>query len=316
MKQKLGQGLVDLGNGAWGWIAHSGSWGWSNAGLIADHEASLLVDTLFDLPLTAQMLKAMRDAEPRAKKIATVVNTHANGDHCHGNQLIEGAEIIATHASAEEMEEVTPELLAEIMRDAREDPTDAGRFLRYCFDAFDFEGIRHTPPTRTFERELTVKVGDKDVHLIEVGPAHTKGDMLVHVPADRVVFTGDILFIGGTPIMWAGPVQRWIDACRRIEAMDVDYVVPGHGPIVDRAGAGLVRGYLEYVRDEAKVRYDAGMSAFDAARDIPLKEYAEWTDSERIVVTVDRLYAELSGRPSSSSVLDLFARMADVFDFE
>ena len=313
MKTAFTPGLNELGKGSWAWLAHAGTWGWSNAGLIADHEASLLVDTLFDLKLTDQMLKAMRDAEPRAKKIGTVVNTHANGDHTHGNQLVEGAEVIASRASAEEMEEVTPEMLAQIMRTFRADPGKTASFIRHCFEDFDFEGIHHKAPTRTFERELTLKVGDKDVHLIEVGPAHTKGDLLVHVPADRVVYTGDILFIGGTPIMWAGPVQNWIDACKRIEAMDVDYVVPGHGPIVDRAGAAQVRGYLEYVRDETRTRYDAGMTAKNAALDIPLKEYAHWSDSERIVVTVDRLYSELSGKPPTADVVSLFAGMAEAF---
>jgi cyclase len=315
MKTSFKQGLNELGKGAWAWLAHSGTWGWSNAGLIVDHEESLLVDTLFDLALTDQMLIAMRAAEPRAKKIGTLVNTHANGDHCHGNQLVEGAEIIATTAGAHEMDELTPETFLEIMDGYRGNAGKTAAFVRYCFGQFDFAGIHHTPPTRTFDRELTIQVGDKDVHLVNVGPAHTKGDLLVHVPADRVVYTGDILFIGGTPIMWAGPVQHWIDACRLIEAMDVDHVVPGHGPIVERSGAAAVRGYLEHVRDEARVRYDAGMKAFDAARDIPLGQYAAWTDRERIVVTVDRLFAEFSGVPSKFAPLELFGQMAEVFQF-
>ena len=81
--------------------------------------------------------------------------------------------------------------------------------------------------------------------------------MLIHSKEDRAVFTGDILFIDGTPIMWAGPVQSWIEACRRIEEMDVETVVPGHGPITDKRGAAAVRGYLEYIRDQARGRYDA-----------------------------------------------------------
>ncbi len=92
-------------------------------------------------------------------------------------------------------------------------------------------------PTRTFEGELELTVGGKRVRLLEVGPAHTRGDVLVHSPEDRIVFTGDILFIEGTPIVWEGPISNWIRACERIEAMDVDIVVPGHGPISDRGGA-------------------------------------------------------------------------------
>jgi glyoxylase-like metal-dependent hydrolase (beta-lactamase superfamily II) len=307
------KGLHDLGNGAYAWLAPDGSWGWSNAGLIVDGEQSLLVDTLFDLRLTQEMLDAMRDAEPRAAgRIGTLVNTHANGDHCHGNQLVEGAEIIASVAAAEEMLELPPEAMAALMKAMAGDQSPLGRFFRKCFGPFEFEGIRHTPPTRVFEGEATVRVGDKTVELIQVGPAHTRGDVLVHVPGDRTVFTGDILFIDGTPIMWAGPVQNWIDACGRIVEMGVETVVPGHGPITDERGVEAVRGYLEYVRDETRKRYDAGMDAFEAARDIALGDYASWGDAERIVVNVDRLYREFSGDETAPDVPTLFSQMAEL----
>jgi glyoxylase-like metal-dependent hydrolase (beta-lactamase superfamily II) len=94
---------------------------------------------------------------------------------------------------------------------------------------------------------MDLMVGDKEVHLIEVGPAHTAGDALVHVPKDRTVCTGDILFIESTPIMWAGPVENWINACDRILAMDVDVIVPGHGPLATKAQAKAMQGYLRYI---------------------------------------------------------------------
>jgi glyoxylase-like metal-dependent hydrolase (beta-lactamase superfamily II) len=310
------RGLHDIGNGAYAWLAPDGSWGWSNAGLIVDGEESLLVDTLFDLQLTREMLDAMQAAEPKAtRRIGTLVNTHANGDHCHGNQLVEGAEIIASSAAAEEMAELPPEAMAGLMRALSDDPRPLGRYFRHCFGAFRFDGIRHTPPTRSFVGQATLQVGAKSVELIQVGPAHTRGDVLVHVPDDRTVFTGDILFIDGTPIMWAGPVENWIGACRRIEAMDVETVVPGHGPITDKRGAAAVRGYLEYVRDEARKRHDAGLDAFEAAKDIALGDYAAWGDAERIVVNVDRLYREFSGDDSAPDIATLFGRMAEVAGF-
>lgn len=312
-KWQYTKGLHDLGHGAYAWLAPDGGWGWSNAGLVVDGDQSLLVDTLFDLGLTREMLDAMRDAEPRAaRSIGTLVNTHANGDHCHGNELVEGAEIIASTASAEEMNELPPETMAAMMKAMQGNDAPVARFMRHCFDAFDFDGIRHTPPTRTFDGELTVRVGDKAVELIEVGPAHTRGDVLVHVPADRTVYTGDILFIEGTPIMWAGPVGHWIEACRRIESMDVETVVPGHGPITDRAGAARMRGYLEFVRDEARQRFDAGLDVLEAAKDIPLGDYAAWGEAERIVVNVDRLYAEFRGEASRSDIATLFGWMGEL----
>jgi glyoxylase-like metal-dependent hydrolase (beta-lactamase superfamily II) len=315
MRWTYRKGLHDLGNGAWAWLAPDGSWGWSNAGLITDGEASLLVDTLFDLPLTREMLGAMRDAAPLStRRFDTLVNTHANGDHCHGNELVEGATIIASRASAEEMAELPPDALAAIVAMAGE-LGPAGQYLLHCFGQFRFDGIRFTPPTRTFEGELEVQVGDKTVQLIEVGPAHTRGDVLVHSPADRTVYTGDILFIEGTPIMWQGPVDNWIRACRRIEAMDVETIVPGHGPITDKTGVRRVREYLEYVRDQARARFDAGLPVLEAARDIDLGPYAGWLDSERIVVNVDSLYREFEQRETATDVMTLFTQMAELAGF-
>ena len=81
------KGLHDLGRGCYAWLLPDGTWGYSNAGLIVDGKDCLLVDTLFDLRLTREMLDAMRQAVPAAKRIDTLVNTHANGDHTFGNQL-------------------------------------------------------------------------------------------------------------------------------------------------------------------------------------------------------------------------------------
>jgi cyclase len=314
MARQQKAGLHELGTGAYAWLAPQGSWGWSNAGLIVDGDQSLLVDTLYDLDLTAQMLKSMRAVEPCTRNIGTLVNTHANGDHCHGNELVSGAEIIASTASAAEMAELPPEAMAAIVETAAE-MGPVGEYFLHCFGQFRFKGIRFTPPTRTFDGECSLQVGDKPVHLIEVGPAHTRGDVLVHSPGDRAVFTGDILFIEGTPVMWEGPVANWIRACRLIEGMDVEQIVPGHGPVTDKRGVAKVREYLEYVRDQARLRYDAGMDAFTAARDIELAEYSAWSDPERIAVNVDSLYREFSGEQQTTDIMELFSRMAELAGF-
>jgi glyoxylase-like metal-dependent hydrolase (beta-lactamase superfamily II) len=307
------KGLHDLGRGVYAWLQPDGSWGWSNAGLVVDGDQSLLVDTLFDLPLTHEMLAAMRDAEPRAAgRIDTLVNTHANGDHCHGNQLVAGAEIVASRACAEEMAEFPPGRLADLMKAYEGQDSAVSRFVQRAFGPFDFSGIDPTPPTLTFEGTLTRRVGDKTVELLEVGPAHTRGDVLAYVPADGVVFTGDILFVEGTPIVWAGPVENWIRACSRILALGVELVVPGHGPISDHRGVEAVQAYLEYVRARARERFDAGMGVLEAARDIPLGDFADWSDSERIVVNVDTLYREFSGDSTAPDLPQLLAGMAEL----
>ncbi len=308
--QQYTKGLHDLGNSVYAYLQPDGSWGWSNAGLVIDGKASLLIDTLFDLKLTQEMLDSMRKSVPAAAQIDMLVNTHANGDHCYGNQLVADAEIIASVRTAEEMVTgVSPAQMAALVKNA-DQLGQIGEFARYAFGSFDFENITVTPPDKTFDGELTLKVGDKMVHLIEVGPAHTQGDTLVHIPADRIVFTGDILFIGGHPIIWAGPTSNWLRACDRILAMDVETIVPGHGPITDKKGVAEIKGYFEYIFDEARKRYEAGMPAFEAARDIPLDRYASWSDGERIVVNVASIYRELSGDTTHPNVASLFGQMA------
>jgi len=303
------RGLHDLGNGCYAWLQPDGSWGWSNAGLVVDGGESLLVDTLFDLPLTREMLAAMRAAEPAAADIDILVNTHSNGDHCNGNALVGDAEIIASAAAAREMEEESPAVMVQF-KEAAPQLGELGEFFLHCFGAFEFEGIERALPDVTFEGRLERRVGAKRVELIEVGPAHTRGDVLIHVPEDRTIFTGDILFIEGHPIIWAGPVGNWIEACRRIESMDVETVVPGHGPVTDKRGVAAVREYLEYVSAAARARYDAGMDAVTAARDIALDDYSSWGDAERIVVNVTTLYREFTGDAKPPEIPALFAEMA------
>ena len=146
MTSEYSKGLHDLGDGCFAYLQPDGSWGWSNAGLVVGDGASLLVDTLFDLRLTAEMLEAMSPVTTVAP-IATLVNTHANGDHCYGNELVDGAEIISSAATAHEMTEVPPAMLAALNRAEG----DVGALFRHFFGAFEFDGIEVRMPSRTFE---------------------------------------------------------------------------------------------------------------------------------------------------------------------
>jgi glyoxylase-like metal-dependent hydrolase (beta-lactamase superfamily II) len=300
-------GLHEVASGCFAYLQPDGGWGWSNAGLVAGDGASLLVDTLFDLALTRSMLDAMRPVTGTAP-IGTVVNTHANGDHCYGNELVGRAEIVASRAAAAEMGEVPPSLLAGLMRDA----TDVGALFRRFFGPFDFEGITLRLPDRTFDGRLSVDVAGTSVELIEVGPAHTRGDVIAHVPDAGVVFTGDILFIGGTPIVWAGPISGWIAACDLILSLDAPTVVPGHGPVTGPQGVKDVRDYLSFVDQEATARHEAGMDAFDAARDIALGRYGEWGEKGRLAVNVEAVYRSLDPGYRPPDVVELFRRMAEL----
>lgn len=303
------KGLHELGEHTWAWLQPDGSWGYSNAGLVCDSGQSLLVDTLFDLGLTREMLQQMRRVTAN-RPIDTLVNTHANGDHCWGNQLLEGAEIVASRACAAEMRQVDPSLLGLLLRS--EDRSRVSEYIRRIFGGFDFEGITLTPPTRVFEGELTLQVGARQVQLIEVGPAHTRGDVMVYVPEDRTLFTGDIIFIGGTPLVWAGPISNWIRACDLILGLEVESVVPGHGPVTDKQGVQEVRDYLCLVEREATARFEAGMSVEEAARDIALGRFDAWGEKERIAVNVHARYRELRGEQEPADTIELFGLMASL----
>jgi cyclase len=303
------RGLHELGDGLHAYLQPDGTWGWSNAGLISAGGTSLLVDTLFDLDLTREMLDAMRPVTERSP-IDAAMNTHGNGDHCFGNVLLpDGAEIYATTGAAAELEAAPPQLVNALKETDQLGP-EFSAYIRRIFGPFRFEGIELRPPTTTFDGRLELTVGDRAVHFVEVGPAHTDGDAIVHVPDAGVVFTGDILFVGATPIVWAGPFSNWLRACDRILDLGAHTLVPGHGPVTDASGVRDVGRYLMYVHDEATARFAAGMDAEQAADDIDISDFADWGDAERLAVNVETVYRELDPSRPDPSRPELFVRMA------
>ncbi len=310
-KWQFTKGLHDIGNGLFAYLQPDGSWGWANAGLIVGGEESLLIDTLSDLPLTREMLDTMKGASRAAVHIDKLVNTHANADHIWGNQLVADAEIIGSRACAEDFDLLRPETFHDIM--SRTDELGVlGEYFERLFKSFDYSGIKLTPPTTTFDDRLTLTCGDKTVELYNVGPAHTRGDVLAYIPGDRTIFTGDILFVGTHPVMWDGPIGNWRKACDMIVSLDVDIVVPGHGPITDKAGVRSFRGYLDYVEAEARARFDAGVDEWEAAQDISLAEYDSWLDAERIYANVAALYREFRGDTEAPDLMQIFTKMAEL----
>lgn len=301
-------GVHDLGNGVYAYVQPDGTWGWSNAGLIVGAGQTLLVDTLMSVPLTRQMLQDFSKV-PGGAHIDLLVNTHANPDHFFGNGLVADAQIIATRKTREEMAQFDPKLLAEL---PSRHPLmgDAGTFLYETMGRhFDFSGVDAlTFPHRTFDGQLGLTVGGRKVELTDLGPAHTSSDTIAWLPEERVVFTGDLLFNGGHPILWAGPIESWIRACEAIIALKPHVVVPGHGPITDIAAVHQLKHYLEYIRDEARKRFDAGLDFNEATRDLVMTEFRDWTDPERLLVNVFTLYRQW-GATFTPEQQDLFGAM-------
>ena len=302
-------GLQEVGDGLYAYLQPDGGWGWSNAGLVSDGGSALLIDTLFDLSLTARMLEQMQTVLGGAA-IGTVVNTHANGDHCYGNQLVGDALIVASERAAAEMAELPPSAMAALVEQAPNMGAVGELFLR-CFGSFDFGGIELTLPKQTFSGELTLNVGGRELRLEEVGPAHTKGDTIVVLEAERVVFTGDILFNGAHPIAWAGPVSNWIAACRHVEALEPVTVVPGHGPLAGPAEVRELRAYFEYLYERARAAHAEGRTPLEAALELQLERYADWGERERLVVNIATIYAELDGGEPLNA-LEAFQQMAEL----
>jgi glyoxylase-like metal-dependent hydrolase (beta-lactamase superfamily II) len=148
------------------------------------------------------------------------------------------------------------------------------------------------------------------VELLKLGPAHTDGDAIAVVPGDRTVFTGDLVFYTNTPVLWSGPVSNWLAALDHILSLDIDTVVPGHGPLTDKNGVRKTREYLIYIEAEARRRFDAGMPLEEAVQDIALGEFEDWGGSERIVINLNRLYADFSGKPATTDFQTMIAMMA------
>jgi glyoxylase-like metal-dependent hydrolase (beta-lactamase superfamily II) len=307
--------------------------GESNAGLVIGDGTSLLVDTLWDPRLTRRMLAAIAPLTANAP-IEMLVNSHSDGDHWWGNQELASIEIVATEAAAGVMRTQSPGemkrfgALARALRLAGSLPLPYPRrhaiatIAAYAGEAlgpFAFDGIRLVPPTRTFSGELDLDVGGCQVRLIEVGPAHTPGDLVVWVPDAKVAIAADILFIDVTPIMWAGPVEGWIAALELLLEVGAERYVPGHGPI---CGPDEVQRLIEYWRwlDPAARRHlEAGSSVAETARELVLGDeiaergFADWLGPERALVsirTIDAHRKQAAKLPGPREVIDAFFRMA------
>lgn len=305
-------GLHRLDDQVWAWLQPDGGWGLSNAGLIGGGDRSFLVDTLFDRPRTHAMLRAMRPITDTAP-IRDAVNTHGNGDHCFGNELLDPDTLIwAAPEATAHMRAESPALAAGMLA-ANDDPA-LSRYLRRAFGGFEFTGITPRLPDRAVTEDRELVFGDASVRLLRAGPAHTAGDVAVHHPGSGVVFTGDLLFVGGTPIMWAGPAASWIAELDRLLELDADTFAPGHGPVTDATGVRDVRDYLEWVETAGTSCHARGLTAAQAASAVDPGPFAALGHPERIVITMDAVYRHLDPTLPAPTLPALFTGMAQWVD--
>lgn len=311
-------GVVELGEGAWAWLQPNGGLGESNAGLIVGEGESLLVDTLWDARLTRAMLDAMEPLSAGAgAPIGRLLNTHGDGDHWYGNGLLDpGVEIVASESAVAQMSDEPPLMLTRLapvgtvaglasrlpLLPGRSSMRGLSRFGE-ALSRYEFGGLHPRVPGRSFAGSLELEVGGRLVEAIEVGPAHTAGDAIVWLADARVLYAGDIVFNGVTPIMWAGPVDNWIAALDRIAAIEPAAVLGGHGPPCGIEEVRTLRDYWSWLREEVAAAGDEGPAELaerligsPGFRDAP---WGAWASPERNLVNVARTAATLHGGRSS-----------------
>ncbi|MFD7336653.1 MBL fold metallo-hydrolase [Streptomyces violascens] len=299
--------LSRLALGVYGYVQADARWGLSNAGLVASEGEALLVDTQYTPQMTRHLLDAIA-AELPDVALGRVVTTHANGDHCWGLQLLPDAEVIATAASAaHQCREISPaQMTALQLADA---DTPLIQYVRHHFAGFDFTEVEVRQPTVTFTGSLELTVGKLAVELIEVGPAHTKGDAVVHVPEAGVVFAGDILFVGAHPMIWDS-LTGCIKATDRLLATGAEIFVPGHGPVVGRAAVEEIRDQMIGVAEQAFTHAQLGTPLTAAARQVMQGQQPGWVHPERLYSAVASAYVEAGIEGAPSDALGIASGMA------
>ena len=250
----------------------------SNAGLIAGPDSLLAIDALGPPVHT----KAFRAAAMKAtgKSFGRVLNTHHHRDHTNGNCFFAPADIVAHEFCRQAtIEQGLPARPYEERPEWQEGMSE----------------LKLAPATSTFTGTLTWRYGDLEVQVIPNAPAHTFGDVMVFLPQHRILFAADIAFYYVTPAGQSGHITKWIEAIDRINKMDVDVIVPGHGPVGTKKELAETRAYLDLMATEVRKRHRVGMSPGRAAADIDMGRFEGWTNPERNAWNAVRLYAEFDG---------------------
>ena len=254
--------------------------GVSNAGLVVGDDHLMALDAT-GAPFHAKAFIAAAHRAGRNKPFTRLINTHHHGDHVNGNQFFGRLEIISH-----------PYCRQEVLRAVRSTPP---RWDKREGWADGTEERKLVPPTTTFENKIVYHYDDMAVEVEFVGPAHTYGDLMIYLPKYRILFAGDVAFFYVAPFAHNAHVGKWLQAVDRILKMDVDTIVPGHGPIGGGKELAEMAEYFRTLQREVRKRYDAKMTPGRAAADIKLGKFDNWIGPERIVMNTVRLYNEFEG---------------------
>jgi len=287
--------VVQVGDNAYAYIQDDGSWFINNTGFIVGPEGVILIDTSSTEARTRAFLDAVKTVSDTP--IQAVVNTHHHGDHTHGNYLTAPAPIIGHR------------LCKEIVELAGIDhyPT--------AFEQPDWGHLEMRAPNITFDTRMDLWAGDTVVELHTMGgTAHTTNDVVAWLPDDGVLYTGDLVFHGGTPFVLMGSVPGSLASLDVLRAFDANTVVPGHGKVTTPKVFDDIERYLTMILDEAGKARTSGKTPLEAAANIDLGEFADLSDSERLVGNLYRAMAELEG-PEANESMSIVAAIGDMITF-
>ena len=286
--------VEEVSPGVYAYIQLDGTWGLNNTGFITGHDSVSVIDTCFTEARTRAFLQAMREVSDLP--VNTLVNTHHHGDHTHGNYLLHGASIVGHEL-------------------CRQTVIDTGlHTLHPLFPGVVWGDLELAPPFITFQERLDLFVDDLKLELHYMGPAHTTNDVVVWLPDRKLLFTGDLVFNGGTPFVAMGSIAGSLVATERLRQFEAEIIVPGHGPVCGPEVLDGIEDYFKFVQDTAKTAFNSGMTPLDTAQQTDLGRFAGWHDSERLAGNLHRAYSELRGEPLGT-VLDLGPIAADMVAF-
>jgi glyoxylase-like metal-dependent hydrolase (beta-lactamase superfamily II) len=238
----------------------------ANAGIVIGRDGVLVVDTLISAKEGERFLADIRKVTN--KPIKYVVNTHTHLDHALGNCVFAklGATVISHEADRQSLASQGAGILQ-----------DSGS---YGLKPEDMFGTEISVPTLGFSEQLIIDLGGEEVSLIRTAPSHTAGSLVVYLPAKKLLFSGDILFTDFHPFLADGDFKGWISTIDSLLAMDVERIIPGHGPLSKKKDLREMREYLllfdSKARELASASQDADVIAAQLLKILPKRTMAEW----------------------------------------
>ncbi|MEW6600491.1 MAG: MBL fold metallo-hydrolase [Nitrospirota bacterium] len=210
----------------------------ANAGIIIGKDGIIVVDTLVSAKEAQRFISDIRKVSDKPFKY--VINTHYHLDHAFGNAEFEkmGAIIISHEADNNNLHNSGEAVLK-----------NAGA---YGLTESDIEGTSIAYPSLTFPSRMIINMDGQEIELIYPGPSHTSGSIMVYLPDQKILFAGDILFTGYHPFLAEGDISSWTKALDSIMAMDVEKIIPGHGPVSGKKDIRDMKAYLKAFDSKAK----------------------------------------------------------------